>query len=153
MRYCQNVPMWLNELWHLLLTQSRMEVLTLHLLVVCELGEQPFHSVADALAASHSTILNHLRGSLGMKFPHLPWIQHQLTDSSRRVSLETCREMPVILDAHDKSELRRFVVRISLFDEMERVVPRPLNKSSNRSGPKRSCWLLVGELMGFRLSV
>jgi hypothetical protein len=44
------------------------------------LDEQPFHStysIAEALSVSHSTILSHLRESLGMKIFLLRWIPRE----------------------------------------------------------------------------
>jgi hypothetical protein len=52
--------------------------------ILALLDEQPLHSaysIAEALGSSHSTILSHLRESLGMKTFHLHWIPRELTTS------------------------------------------------------------------------
>jgi hypothetical protein len=71
--------------------------------------------IAEALGVSHSTILSHLRESLGMKTFHLCWNPHDY------------RELLPILKAHEKSskicdwgqELVHF--GISSFYGMERI--------------------------------
>jgi biotin operon repressor len=76
------------------------------------LGEQSFHSaysIAEAMGVSRSTILSHLRASLGMKIFHLRWITHELTTSLRQIRMETCRELFPILKAHEKKLFQRFV--------------------------------------------
>jgi hypothetical protein len=64
------------------------------------LAEQPLYSaysIAEAPGVSHSTILSHLRESLGMKNVHLRWIPHELTTSLRQIRMEMCRELLLIL--------------------------------------------------------
>jgi hypothetical protein len=76
------------------------------------LDEQTFrsvHSTAEALGVSHSTILNHLRESLGMKNLHLRWIPHELTTSLPQIRMETCRGLVAILKAQEKNKFQRFV--------------------------------------------
>jgi hypothetical protein len=54
--------------------------------ILSSLEKQPFHlaySLAEILDVSHTTILNHLRHSLGMKLFHLRWIPNQLTEQPR----------------------------------------------------------------------
>jgi hypothetical protein len=76
------------------------------------LEKQPFHSgcsIAEALCVSHSTVLSHLRESLGMKDFHLRWIPHDLTTSLRQIRMEICRELLPILKAHENNKFQRFV--------------------------------------------
>jgi DNA-binding transcriptional ArsR family regulator len=84
----------------------------LHIRILALLDEQPFHSaysIAEALRVTHSTVLSHLRESLGMKFFHLRWIPHELTASLRQIRMETCRVLLPILNAHEKNKFQGFV--------------------------------------------
>jgi hypothetical protein len=74
--------------------------------------EHPFdsaHSIVQALGVFHATILNHLQASLGMENLHLRWASHELTTSLQQIRMETCRELLLILEAHEKDTFRRFV--------------------------------------------
>jgi hypothetical protein len=56
-------------------------------------GKDPFHSaysLVELLSVSHTTILNHLRDSLGMQLLHLRWIPHGLSEQLRAVRIQKC---------------------------------------------------------------
>jgi AraC-like DNA-binding protein len=70
------------------------------------LDEESFYSlysIAEALGVSHSTVLGHLRDSLGMNIFHLCWVSHELTTNLRQIRMESCRELLPILKAHEKT--------------------------------------------------
>jgi hypothetical protein len=76
------------------------------------LDEQPIdsaYSIADAMRVLYSTILNHLRGLLGMDFFDLRWTADGLTEGSQCDPLDTCRELLPIRKAREKSKSRRVV--------------------------------------------
>jgi hypothetical protein len=81
--------------WHQYVRQGRKELYDearssrppidfLDIRTLAFLNEQPFHSaysIGEALGISHSTILGHLRESLGMNSFLLRWIPRELTTS------------------------------------------------------------------------
>jgi hypothetical protein len=61
--------------------------------ILSSIEKQPFHSaysLAEILDVSHTTILNHLRNSLGMKLFHLCWIPNLLTEQLRASRTQKC---------------------------------------------------------------
>jgi hypothetical protein len=69
------------------------------------LDEQPFHSaysIAEAPGVSQSTVLSHLRESLGLKILQLYWIPHELTTSLQQIRMGTWRDLFPILKADEK---------------------------------------------------
>jgi hypothetical protein len=47
--------------------------------------------------------------SLGTTNFHLCWIPHELTTGLRQIRIETCRELSLILKAHENNKFQRFV--------------------------------------------
>jgi hypothetical protein len=63
--------------------------------------KNPFHSaysLAELLSVSHTTILNHLRDSLGMQLFHLRWIPHGLSEQLCAVRVQKCQELLPLLE-------------------------------------------------------
>jgi hypothetical protein len=69
----------------------------------------PAHSFPEVLDVSHSTILNHLHDSLGMKIFHLRWIPHELTDNLREIRIDKCCELFPILAKLEKGNFCNLV--------------------------------------------
>jgi hypothetical protein len=73
--------------------------------ILALLDKQRFYaasSISEALCVSHSTILSHLRESLGIEIFHFRWILQELMASLRLMLVETFRELFPILIAHEK---------------------------------------------------
>jgi hypothetical protein len=69
--------------------------------ILSSLEKQPFHSaysLAEILDVSHTTILNHLRDSLGMKLFHLRWIPKQSREQLRASRIQKCQESLPLLE-------------------------------------------------------
>jgi hypothetical protein len=65
------------------------------------LKKNPFHSaysITELLSVSHTTILNHLRDSLGMQLFHLRWLPHGLSEQLRAVRVQKCQELLPLLE-------------------------------------------------------
>jgi hypothetical protein len=69
--------------------------------ILSSLEKQPFHSaqsLVEILDVSHTTILNHLRDSLGTKLFHLRWIANQMTEQLRASRIQKCQELLPLLE-------------------------------------------------------
>jgi hypothetical protein len=87
--------------------------------ILSSLEKPPFHtaySLAEILDFSPTTILNHLRDSLGMKLFHLRWMPNQLTQQLRTSRIHKCQELLPLLERMEANKFRSFspVMRVSL---------------------------------------
>jgi hypothetical protein len=77
--------------------------------ILSSLEKQPFHSAyspAEILDVSHTTILNHLRDSLGMKLFHLRWIPNQPMEQLRTTRTQKCQELLPLLEKVEANKFR-----------------------------------------------
>jgi hypothetical protein len=77
--------------------------------ILLSLEKQPFHSVyslAEIPDVWRTTILNHLRGSLGMKLSHLRWMLDQLTEQLRTSRIQKCQELLPFLERIEANKFR-----------------------------------------------
>jgi hypothetical protein len=87
--------------------RSRIDFLDIQILSLLE--KQPFpsaYSLAEILGVSHTTILNHLRNSLGMKLFRLRWIFNQLTEQLRASKIQKCQELLPLLERMEANKFR-----------------------------------------------
>jgi hypothetical protein len=80
--------------------------------ILSSLEKQPFHSaysLAEILDVSHTTILNHLGDSLGMKLFHLRWIPNQLTEQPRASRIQKCQELIQLLERIEANKSRNIL--------------------------------------------
>jgi hypothetical protein len=80
-------------------------------IIACH-NSDPFHpaySIAEAIGISHSTVLNHLRDSLGMKNFHFRCIPQSLIDDLRQRRVAVCNELLPMLEAQNKKQFRDLV--------------------------------------------
>jgi hypothetical protein len=84
----------------------------LHIQILSSLEKQPFHpaySLAKIFDVSHTTILNHVRDSLGMKLFHLRWIPNQLTEQLRASRIQKCQELLPLLERMEANEFGNII--------------------------------------------
>jgi hypothetical protein len=80
--------------------------------ILSSLEKQPFHSaysLAEILDVSQTTILNHLRDSLGMKLFHLRWIPTQLTEQLRASRIQKYQELLPVRERMEANEFRNIL--------------------------------------------
>jgi hypothetical protein len=90
-RWCRYVRQGCEDL-HDEVWSGRPPTGFLDIQILALLDGQSFHSAysnAEALCVSSSTILSHLRESLGMKIFHLPWVPQELAINLRQTWMET----------------------------------------------------------------
>jgi hypothetical protein len=69
--------------------------------ILSSLEKQSFHSaysLSEILNVSHTTIFNHLRDSLHLKYFHLQWIPNQLTEQLRATRVQKYKELLSLLE-------------------------------------------------------
>jgi hypothetical protein len=87
--------------------EDRQLIFSIHIL--SSLKKQPFHSaysLAEILDVSHTTILNNLHDSLGMKLFHVHWIPIQLTEQLRASRIQKCQELLPLPEGMDANKFR-----------------------------------------------
>jgi DNA-binding transcriptional ArsR family regulator len=102
--WCQYVRQRREDL-HDEVQSGRPPIDFLDIRILVLLNQQPFHSaysIAEALGVSHSTVLSHLRESLGLKNFHLRWIH----TSQRQPATDSDGNSPrVIAHSQDSQKL------------------------------------------------
>jgi hypothetical protein len=90
---------------------GRLPIDFLEIQMLSSLEKQPFHSaysLAEILDVSHTTILDHLRDSLGMKLFHLRWIPNQLAGQLRASRIRKRQELLPLPERMEANKFRKF---------------------------------------------
>jgi DNA-binding transcriptional ArsR family regulator len=80
--------------------------------ILSSLEKHPFHSaysLAEIVDVSHTTILNHLRDSFGMKLFHSHWIPNQLTEQLRASRIQKCQQLLPLLEMMEANTFRNIL--------------------------------------------
>jgi hypothetical protein len=80
---------------------GRLPIDFLEIQILSSLEKQPFHSeysLAEIFHVSHTTILNKLSDSLGMKLFHLRWFANHLTEQLRATRIQKCQDLLLVLE-------------------------------------------------------
>jgi hypothetical protein len=124
--------------------------------ILSSLEKEPFHSpysLAEILDVSHTTILNYLSDSLGMKLFHLRWIPNQLTEQLRAGRIQKCQELVPVPERMDANKFRNILTGDESWFmlEYQHAVKSSLSREDvservrQQIGTKKLCSLLFGE--------
>jgi hypothetical protein len=141
--------------WMMNLGQEDFQLL-FSIQILSSLEKQPFHSAysfAEILDVSQTTILNHLRNSLGMKLFHLRWIPNQLTEKLRANRIHKCQKLLPLLERMEANPFRIVLTgnKSWFMLEYQHAVKWSLSREDvsekvrQQIGTKKLCSLLFGE--------
>jgi hypothetical protein len=124
--------------------------------------KQLFHwaySLAEILDVLHTTIVNHLRASLGIKLFHLCWIPNQLTEQLRASRIQKCQELLPFLEKMKVNTFRNILTGNEnwFMLEYQHAVKWSLSREDRSErvrqqiGTQKLCSLLFGGIDSFHV--